>query len=141
MAVEGDDALEAVGVNTAEDIGQQVLEGFQAEVDGAGESHVIVGEAGPHWRGDDDREIVDAPGDFDGHVKGTGNVHVHGTVRAVLLHRTHRHNDHRILLEGLEELVAPHLLPEHFLVVAVVRSSVHGFIPPWRKIDAGIIFN
>jgi hypothetical protein len=48
-------------------------------------------------------------------------------VRAVLLDRSHRHDDDRTARRGIEQLVAEHLLPEHS--PRCVRRQEHALEP------------
>ena len=99
VPVHQDDAVEAVGLDAAADVGYDIDECFKAHRNRAVAAHVVVREAGPHRRPDHDGKIVNVFRCGDGDVVRNADVHVHRTVRTMLLERSDRQDHDGIVFE------------------------------------------
>ena len=125
VSIHGNNPLEPIGINTAKNIRQQILKRLQTQIDRTGKSHIIMRKPRPHRRRNNHGKIIHALGNSHRHIERRRNIHIHRTMRPVLLHRSHRHNHHGIARQSVQKLLSPHLLPHHLLVAAIVRNSIH----------------
>jgi hypothetical protein len=106
MPIEQDDAMESVRPDRAGDIAEHGNEGLQRKRDGADFSHVVMREAVRDRGRHDHRKVVDCIGRLDRQMVRDADIDILWTVRAMLFHRAHRHDDDRLLLQRRQQLMA-----------------------------------
>src|SRR5687768_5135368 len=98
MAIQKDHSLKAVSFNTAANVTQHTDVSLEGHSDGPNVSHIEVGEPSPDGRRHNDGVLIRPGCDFCCQMIWDAYIHIHGTMRPMLLNGADRDNHYRGML-------------------------------------------